>query len=225
MLRLVSFLAALLLPIASVAAQSKSKPEHPFSISLQGGPMLSVNENSFTYVDNGHASDLITKQAGLAFSYYFNGRFGARLSGSYGRNAGGCNVDQTKDAENYYPYKFDGVNVFLDGLVNLSNEWKEFSSVFYIGIGVGHTFNFTESGHPWQKVSHKNTAYGARVGLLFQYDFSSHFGAYLDFCGEAYEDNYNGLEPYKGDHDQVYGSAGFPYDLRGLASFGLIFHF
>ena len=225
MLRLVSFLAALLLPIASVAAQSKSKPEHPFSISLQGGPMLSVNDNSFTYVDHGHASDLITKQAGLAFSYYFNGRFGTRLSGSYGRNAGGCNVDQTKDAENYYPYKFDGVNVFLDGLVNLSNEWKEFSSVFYIGIGVGHTFNFTESGHPWQRVSHKNTAYGARVGLLFQYDFSSHFGAYLDFCGEAYEDNYNGLEPYKSDHDQVYGSAGFPYDLRGLASFGLIFHF
>jgi len=224
MLRTVSLLTALLLSAASLMAQSAGKPDRPFSASVQGGALFSVNENSFTYVDNDRTGELFTFHGGLNFGYRFTGRYSARLSASFGRNVSACNTDQTHQG-GFYPYKFNSINVFADWLINLSNEWAGFSPIFYLGIGGAYTFGFTESGHPWQKLSHKNTVPGARMGLMFEYDFSEKLGMYLDFCGEGYADTYNGLQPHKGDHDQVYGSAGFPYDLRGTAALGVVFHF
>ena len=81
------------------------------------------------------------------------------------------------------------------------------------------------SQHPWQAVSDRNTAFGFRFGFIAQYNFSDRFGIYADLCGEAYTDNYNGLQPNEKDQQKVEGYAGFPLDLRGLVSLGCVFHF
>ena len=222
--RLVSILAAVVFSGATLLAQPAGKPSHPFNISLQGGALVSLNENTFSYGDNGKTLDLVSPQGGITFGYTFSGRWAARLSASYGRNAGACNTKETS-AHGFYPYKFSSINVFADAMLNLTRSWDGFSPVVYAGVGGGHTFAFTDAKHPWQAVSDRNTAFGFRFGFIAQYNFSDHFGIYADLCGEAYTDNYNGLKPSEKDQQKVDGYAGFPLDLRGLVSLGCVFHF
>ena len=51
------------------------------------------------------------------------------------------------------------------------------------------------------------------------------FGFFADICGEAYNDQYNGLQPTKHDQTAVKGYAGFPLDLRLSLSIGIIYRF
>ena len=180
----------------SLAAQET--PSRPFNISIQGGGLFSINENSFSYSDNGKTMNLFTSQGAIAFGYDFSQRFGIRISVSHGKNASACNVLQTS-ARGFYPYSFSSVNYFADAMLDLGKEISRFSPKLYIGIGGANTYNFTDSGHPWQKVSKNNAAFGFRGGFIAQYDFSDYFGIYADLCGEAYTDRYNGLIPTRDD--------------------------
>ena len=233
MYRLVSILVAAMLSASAVFAQEKDayeasfdRPDHPFSIGLQGGALFSLYENAFSYTDNGKTMDLFTPQGAITLGYNFTGNVGARLSASYARNAGACNTLQTS-ARGFYPYTFSSVNVFADCLLNLSHSWDGFSPVLYAGLGGAHTFAFTDPHHPWQgaHLTQSNWAFGFRFGFIAEYDFTSHVGIYADLCGEAYTDGYNGLQPTKEDKEKVKGYPGFPFDLRALASLGVIFHF
>jgi hypothetical protein len=44
-------------------------------------------------------------------------------------------------------------------------------------------------------VSNENTAFGFRGGFIGLYNISNSFGIFADLCGEAYSDNFNGLQP------------------------------
>jgi len=223
MKRFMLCLAALSLGTAAFRMQAQDKPAHPFYISLQGGALVSVNENTFSYRDNGKTLDLITPQGALAVGYDFSNRFGARLSGSFGKNVSACNVYQTA-AGGFYPYNFKSINIFADAILNLKPSGV-FSPKLYVGLGGAHTFGFSDPGHPWQKVSGSNTVFGFRGGFITQWDLSQRFGIFADLCGEAYTDSYNGLLPNSDDQTKVDGYAGFPLDLRGLCSLGVLFRF
>ena len=49
------------------------------------------------------------------------------------------------------------------------------------------------------------------------------FGLFADLCGEAFRDQYNGLQPSEHDQTAFEGYAGFPLDLRFSLSFGVIY--
>jgi hypothetical protein len=226
MRKCIIFLSAILVMSAGMAsARDYDRPDRPFNISLQGGFLFSVGENTFTFQDNGKTLDLFTPQGAFAIGYDFTNRFGMRVSAAYGRNASAANSYQTA-ARGFYPYNFNSLNVFGDLLFNLTQDRTGFSPILYAGIGGAYAFGFTDSGHPWQKISDSNTAFGFRAGFIAEYEISPVFGIYADLCGEAYTDNYNGLSPSTQDQTQVdRGYAGFPFDLRVALSFGIIFHF
>ena len=224
MRKLVVSLALMASGVMALRAQPAERPDRPFSLSLQGGPFLSVNENTFSYRENGKALDLITIQSSLTAGYDLSARFGLRLSASYGKNVSAANTRQTA-AHGFYPYSFRSVNTFVDAIWNPSAKQSGFHPRFYGGLGGAYTFGFTDPGHPWQRISDRNVTFGFRVGVIGQYDLSPKISLYADLCSEAYTDWYNGLRPNEADQAAVEGYAGFPFDLRELLSFGIMFHF
>ncbi len=220
---------AILLSFTFASAQPvKHIHEGRFYVGLQTGPMLNIYENYFSYKENGKASGLITLQAGLVGGYDVNDIFGLRLSASYARNAGACNTKDTS-AHGFYPYNFSSVNVFADAILDLYglSDLATFLRVkLYGGMGFGHSFNMSDSKHPWQDVSDPNTVFGFRLGGIVEYNLNDHIGIFGDLCGEAYSDKYNGLMPSVEEHNSNFeGYAGFPLDLRGLISFGVLYRF
>ena len=229
-----TLMVALFLGAVSVFAQDRFDYSGKWNVAVQGGTMFSINENVHSYTGQGNTADLFTYQGQIAVGYDINRAFGVRVAVGYGKNVGATNYKQTnlQYKNQRFPYEFQSVNVFADAILNV-NEWAEFDSPFspkfYAGVGVAETFAFKETGdhHPWQwdgEVTKKNTPIGMRFGFIGEYDFSNGLGIYVDICGEAYMDNYNGLKPNEPDH-QGEGYAGFPMDLRALASFGIIYHF
>ena len=203
-------------------------------ISLQGGGLVSLNENCRTYSDNGKNSDLLTGQGSATFGYQHTPISGFRIWAGFGGNRGACNSKETSD-HRFYPYKFNSVNAFVDYVMDFSgfsnHDWT-FVPKIYAGVGVGNTYGFEKtpdnpaSGdlfHPWQKVSDKNTAFGFRGGLILEYMISRSFGILADFGGEFYTDDYNGIN--SGDEVSETGDKNFPFDFRGLASLGFSIHF
>jgi opacity protein-like surface antigen len=220
---------AILLSWAAVSAQPvKFSHERRFYAGVQMGPMLNINENHFSYRENGKALGLITYQAGLVGGYDFNDIFGLRLSASYAKNASACNTRDTA-AHGFYPYTFSSVNVFMDAILDLhglSDLATPLRIKLYGGMGLGHSFNMSDSKHPWQDVSDPNTVFGFRFGGIVEYNFTQHFGLFADLCGEAYTDKYNGLMPSPEEQASSYeGYGGFPLDLRGLVSIGALYRF
>ena len=215
--------AALTIGAAAFTGGAQDKPAHPFYIALQSGGLVSVNENVFSYHDNGRTADLVTQEFGLAIGYDFSNYFGARLSGAFGKNVSACNVNQTS-AGGFYPYDFKSVNVFADAILNLKPSGV-FSPKLYVGAGGAYTFGFSDPGHPWQEVRSGNAAFGFRGGFIAQWDCGEHVGIFADLCGEAYTDQYNGLRPNSEDQSKADGYAGFPLDLRGVVSLGVLFRF
>lgn len=196
-------------------------------ISIQGGAAFNYYENSFLYSENGQIGKMFTPQGALSIGYDFSDDLGARLQVAYGNNAGACNNRETS-SRGFYPYNFQSVNLFLDGMLNLAGQNGEnasFRPKLYLGAGVAHTFAFTDPGHPWQKLTEPNTVFGFRTGFLAEYCWRSGFGIFADLCAEAYTDSYNGLHPSESDQAKGPGYAGFPLDVRGVASFGIVFHF
>lgn len=240
MKKLTSIFAALLFGVVALSAQNAFVGGHrAWTFALQGGGLYSVNENRFTYPENGCGWKLVTPQGSVAIGYEFTQAIGVRLSVGYGNNASACNSRQTSGG-GFYPYNFRSVNGFVDGVLDLKGNYgwmSNFRPIFYAGVGVGHTYHFTKpSGygnvkdatwkqpfHPWQVINESNTTFGFRGGFIAEYDFTDLFGIFCDLCLEAYRDTYNGLQPSKSDQAGYAGYAGFPLDLRPMASFGVIF--
>ena len=198
-----------------------------FYIALQGGPVLNVYENYFSFSENGQTAKMITPQSAAILGYDFSTAFGVRLQVAYGNDMGACNVKETS-AGGFYPYGFQHINGFVDAMLDLgglSGKKKHFHPRFYIGGGLAHTFNFADSGHPWQKVNSPNTVLGFRGGVVTEYRWNSGLGIYADLCGEGYTDSYNGLQPTEADKAGKDGYPGFPLDLRGILSLGIVYHF
>lgn len=214
---------------AAVPLFSQEAPVHAgkVSASVSGGPALGLYENAFSYRDQGRTMDLLNLGGALAVGYDFSESFGLRLQAAFGKDAGACNTRETS-AHGFYPYSFNHVNAFADAILNLnglSDRATSFRSKVYAGLGGAYTFGFTDSGHPWQKVNDKNTVFGIRGGFIEEYSFRSGLGFFIDICGEAYTDMYNGLMPSEEDQKQFEGYGGFPLDLRGIVSFGIIYRF
>ncbi len=196
-------------------------------VSLKGGPAFNLYENAFSYRENGRLAELFTFGGSVAFGFDFSDPFGIRVEASYGGDAGACNVRQTS-AGGFWPYTFKHGDAFVDAVLNLNGlagKVTRFRPKLYAGLGGAYTFGFTDSGHPWQKVNDKNLVFGCRAGFIAEYTTKSGFGFFADLCGEAYNDNYNGLMPNKEEQKTYEGYGGFPLDLRGLLSVGIVFHF
>ena len=206
-------------------AQKRTPIEKHWSLGLDAGLIVSLNENSFSYARNHQVGGLLTLHKGIQAGYDFTAPFGIRASLAWDRNAGACNVQETGNKQGFYPYKFSSLNGFVDFMLGFRKSEKTlFCPKLYLGIGGAYTFNYTDSGHPWQKVDDPSGAFGMRLGAIFEWRLSPVIGLQLDLCGEAYTDHYNGLEPNKGDQSKVEGYAGFPLDLRGIASVGILFY-
>ena len=229
--------AALALGAGTLFAQN-AKLEKPFYLGIQGGPMFSLSENAFSYRDNGKTKDLFSGQASFVAGYDFTWKTGVRLSVNYaGKNASANNVKQTSGDNPvtglpFFPYTFKSINTFVDVTHNISNNPESaFIPKVYAGIGLGHTYDFTDSHHPWQTayMTSPNNAFGFRFGFIAEYLLPESIGIYADITGEAYTDTFNGLRPgkeeRKGSDRDYEGYPGFPLDLRGLCSFGVAFHF
>lgn len=235
--------AVLLFGTAALSAQNAFVGGHrAWTFALQGGPMYSLHENHFSYRENDCAGKLITLQGSAVIGYEFTNALGFRVSVGYGDNRGAANTRNTS-AHGFYPYDFRSVNAFLDVTLDLNGNYaidRAFRPRLYAGVGFGHTFNFTKPTdygtqktwpgwevdnpfHPWQDISVQNKVFGFRGGFIAEYDFTRSFGIFADLCGEAYGDQYNGLQPTQGDQNQDDGYAGFPFDLRASLSFGIIF--
>lgn len=225
-----TLMVALFLGAVSVFAQDRYDYSGRWNASVQGGPLFSINENVHSFTGQGNTADLFTGQGSIAVGYDFNKAFGVRGWAGFAQNVSACNYKETvkKGDTTRFPYKFKSINVFADAILNI-NEWAEEDSFFspkvYAGFGFARTFNFTDAKHPWQKPSDPNTSIGFRFGFIGEFDFTNGVGVFVDLCGEAYQDTYNGIHPETAAHEAREGYAGFPLDLRALASFGVIYHF
>lgn len=242
--KLFTICAALLIGATSLFAQKQSAfdPTGKFYVSVQGGPSFCISENAFSYKDNGAVMELIKPQLSCSFGYDFNKAFGLRANVGYGTNLSACNTNETA-AHGFYPYSFKSLNYFVDAILQLNhvnNTWSAFCPKLYFGLGGAKTFGFSEVPfskydrsvdpsykrfHPWQEVNESNSVAAFRFGFIAEYNLPFGLGIFADVAGEAYTDNYNGLMPKDGDFDAFHGYAGFPFDLRGLVSLGVAYHF
>jgi len=241
----------LLLGATSLPAQNiGNTPDRPFRISVQGGPMYSRNENSFAYEYYASPFDLISWQFSGTIGYDFTNAFGLRLNVGYtNNNPAAGNVYETNIGyvstngtdDRFFPYTFKSVNGFVDAVLHLKGlkgPRTAFDPQLYAGLGLGYTYGLKATAenryaaqnsgriHPWQhdELTDPNFAAGMRLGFIAEYNFTDVFGIFADICGEAYGDNYNGMRPTGRFVDYLNGYAGFPFDLRGHVSLGLVFH-
>ncbi len=200
-----------------------------WNISFQAGPNYQIYENYFAYHRNREGGDLFNIQKTLNIGYDFTSSFGLRTSLNYGNNSAAYNIENTT-GHDFRPYSFRSLDVFLDAILNingLGDDYGHGCNKVFAGVGFGNTFGFedvTDNPHPWQKYHTHNFALAIRVGYIWEYDFTSEAGMYLELGGTGFADNYNGLEPGEFDHYGE-GYAGFPLDLKLSASFGFIYHF
>lgn len=226
----ISLLAVALGASALFAQSTEERPTNPFWIGVQGGGLLSYNENCFSYREAGKAVDLLSLQGSVSVGYDVTRKLGFRLNVNYdGKNDAANNTRQTS-AGGFWPYNFKSISAFIDATWNLTDEFYEgpFAPKAYIGVGLGHSYDMTDSGHPWQTgmMTDPNNSFGFRVGFLCELRLSDVFGVFADFAAEAYTDNFNGLQPTKEEKkNSAKGYPGYPFDLRGVGSFGLALHF
>ncbi|MBR5100859.1 MAG: hypothetical protein IKX34_06125 [Bacteroidales bacterium] len=221
-------LATLLLGASSLFAQSPYDYAGRFYFSVQGGLAATLSENVFSYTDNGKTMDLIKPQGSAAIGYDFNSYFGIRLSGAYAQHAGGSNVYDTSPKKDIWPFTYESVSAFADGVLNLNGlaeNFGPFNPKLYAGIGGAYTYNFTNPNHPFQNPVNGNIVIGFRVGAIAEVDFRSGLGFFADLGLEAYDDWHSGIRPSEGDQKGFLGYAGFPFDLVGRLSLGIIYHF
>jgi len=241
MKRLLTVLAVLVGMSAVAGAQNRPvyDREGRFFVSAQGGLAASFFENVWTYKDYGKLTDINGAQGSISVGYDFNTMWAVRLNVGYGaRNNGAYNMMETDYHRRFRPYHFKSVNAFADVILDLNGvngNIRRFSPKLYAGIGLGHTMDFQDDDlyagdpHPWQTkyLTNPNNALGGRLGFIGEYCFASGFGLYVDAAGEAYTDNYNGLKPQKEWEKATKNGhySGTPFDVRGMLSFGIIYHF
>ena len=207
--------------------------EEPFDwrdwfIAVQGGPMVSFNENTWTYRDLGpdygmNQWDLITPVFQISLGHFFTPRWGARLALNYAENKSAANHNETA-AWGFYPYSFKSVSAFVDGLYALSRRDDPDRHWFWTlvgGLGYGHGFDFTPANHPWQYFKTPSNAFGMRGGLNLEYMFNNGLAFMLEGDLEAYTDGFNGMNPHIWrDANDV----NFPFDIRPMVTFGIGYH-
>lgn len=209
------------------------KPEHPWGIALRGALVGNVYENTHSYITHGKIIDLLSGGFVVDGMYDFSSRFGLRLSGAMGKNAGACNSLQVDGG--FYPYRFSSLNLFADAMVHFGKPEDAFSSRIYGGLGLSHTYDFVKAqewSHDWDSVHGEipmvgwpNSVFGFRMGYLGEWHISPEVGVLVDACSEFYTDRYNGLQPSRSDQGRFDGYGGFPFDLRFILSFGIAYHF
>lgn len=227
MKKIVCIFAIFLMAAAGLSAQDNEKVEKPWNLALKGGGLVSINENAYSYRENGTFQKLFGYQAGLAVGYDFTKLFGIRLDALYGKNAGAGNTRETS-GDKYYPYTFSSVSAFLDAIVNVNPNGTLFYPKFYAGLGGACSFGFSELNHPSQKLPAVAGAFGVRIGFIAEFRVSPVFSIYADLSSEGFTDKFDGMKPSKEEIKETEGYPGypgFPLDVRGLASLGLCFHF
>ena len=203
-------------------------------VAVQGGPMVSFNENTWTYRDLGpqygtNQWDLITPFIQLSLGHFFTPRWGARLSANYALNKSALNHNETAEW-GFYPYSFSSISAFVDGLFALSRRDDPDRHWFWTligGLGYAHGFDFVNVHHPWQagidawKIP--TNSFGMRGGLNLEYMFNNGLAFMLEGDLEAYTDGFNGMNPgwvtKKDNYD-----ANFPFDIRPMVTFGIGYH-
>ena len=218
------------LVIALVTACITANAQKGWNIGVQGGGLISINENSFSYYDASKGVKNFTWNTGLSIGYDFEKFWGIRVMAQFGNNNSGLNIKETAD-HMFRPYHFKSIDVFADAMLNLrvitGNPDGFFQPKAYFGIGYGYTDWFKndfEGEHPWQSYTTKNHNFGLRIGFQFEFKVSPVVGLYLDICAEGFTDRYNGLFPSKEDKDAVKGYPGFPLDGKAKFAGGLLFH-
>ena len=228
MRKIAVLLAALLVGASSLFAQSPFNFSGRWNVSLQGGMMATVSENTFGYFEQNRGKEIFDLTGAIAVGYDFTGSLGMRVQASYGRNHSGCNIYQTGDGKTLYPYQFQDVAIFADAVLNfnaLADNYLPFSPKLYGGLGGACTFGFSDPKHPKQNPCGFNIVAGFRAGIIAEWDFLSGLGIFADLGVEAFDDWYNGIRPTENDHSVRKGYAGFPLDLAAKAQLGLIYHF
>ena len=221
-------LATLFVGASSLFAQSPFDYSGRWNVSLSGGMLATVSENTFGYFERGRGKEIFDLTGSFAIGYDFTGTVGMRVQGSYGRNHSSANIYQTGDGKTIYPYQFQDIAVFADAILNfnaLANNFLPFSPKLYGGLGGAYTFGFTDPKHPFQTPVKRNIVAGFRAGVIAEWAFLSGLGIYADLGIEAFDDWYNGIRPPEEDHTRVKGYAGFPLDLAAKLQLGLIYHF
>ena len=227
MRKIAVILAVLLAGVPSLFAQSPFDYAGRWNISVQGGAAVTVSDNVFGYTDNGMFKDLIKLQGAAAIGYDFTGAFGVRLAGGYAQHAGSSNILET-GGKNVWPFTYKSIYGFADALLHvngLTETYGPFAPSFYAGIGAAKTFGFTDPHHPFQNPHDPNFVPGFRAGFIAEVDFQSGLGFFADLGLEAYGDWHNGIRPSDKDQEGYKGYAGFPFDLVGKLSLGIIYHF
>ena len=199
-------------------------------VAVQGGPMVSFNENTWTYRDLGpdygmNQWDLITPVFQISLGHFFTPRWGARLALNYAENKSAMNHNETAQW-GFYPYSFKSVSAFVDGLFALSRRDDPDRHWFWTligGLGYGHGFDFTKHNHPWQYLKTPSNAFGMRGGLNLEYMFNNGLAFMLEGCLEAYTDGFNGMNPGRVTKKDNY-DANFPFDIRPMATIGVAYH-
>ena len=222
----------------SASAQSSSEFDHSgqFFVSAQGGCLFTFSDNYASYFDEKCAKDLFNPFGAVTVGYSFNPEWSTRLSVNYGKNDSAYNYKESYDT--FGPYEFKSLNVFADAILDLKGIkgiTSAFSPKIYGGVGFGYTWDFVENFSIPSDVAYrrwnwylndKNYSLAFRFGTILEYDFSNRLGIFGDFCGEFFADNYSGLRPKSSDQKWAKrGYLGFPFDVRGLGSVGVILHF
>ena len=227
MRKIAVILAAFLVGMPTLFAQSPFDFSGRWNFSVQGGLGVTLSENAFGYTDTHVAKDLFKLQGSAAIGYDFTNSFGMRVAGGYAGHAGSSNIYDTYAKANY-PFTYKSVYVFADAILNLAglaDNGSPFNPKLYGGLGGARTFGFTDPHHPWQNPHDPNFVLGMRAGAIAEIDFASGLGLFADLGLEAYGDWHNGIRPDDIDQGYFQGYAGFPFDLVGKLSFGVIYHF
>ena len=227
MRKIAVILAAILVGVPALFAQSPFDYAGRWNFSVLGGLAVTVSDNAFGYTDNGMTKDLLKLQGSAAIGYDFTSGFGVRIAGGYAQHASSSNILET-GSKNVWPFTYQSIYGFADAILNvngMAENFVPFSPKFYAGIGMAKTFGFTNPNHPFQNPHDPNFVLGFRGGFIAEIATRSGLGFFADLGLEAYDDWHNGIRPSNTDQDRFKGYAGFPFDLVGKLSFGVIYHF
>lgn len=227
MRKIAVLLAALLVGVPTLFAQSTFDYAGRWNFSVQGGLAVTVSDNVFGYTDNGMTKDLLKLQGAAAIGYDFTSAFGVRLAGGYAQHAGSSNILET-GTKDVWPFTYQSIFGFADAVLNvngLADNFGPFAPKFYAGLGAAKSYGFTNPNHPFQNPHDPNFVLGFRAGFIAEVDFPFGLGLFADLGLEAYDDWHNGIRPSDTDQASYKGYAGFPFDLVTKLSFGVIYHF
>lgn len=235
----------------TMEAEQKSEKERDFkglNVAIQGGMLFSMNENSWTYYNDDKSNrptelknareklgysmkDLFTPQASIAIGYDFGHAFGVRVQANFAQNASAGNHNENGE-HGFYPYTFKSVSTFADAVFNISgfiNADKQhlLETKIYAGAGFGRSLSADtkylpdgKNGGSRYDIEVPSNAFAFRAGLIEELYINKHMGAFVDVNLESYTDKFNGFVSVDTAEDES-----FPYDLRVVGSFGLVFHF